>query len=322
MSPQQSRKQAQKKYTRTTLALAAGSVILFSTAFVIWKTQHNRKAGPQVSATQIENYLGKDGASPARPKLDSVDVMTQRLADRLAKQPDDDEGWRMLGWSYFHMGDYDKSAKAYSRAVALVPDNADYLSAYGEALIKSNDDRVGEDAMRILDKALAIKPQDMRARYYKAQWLDENGKTDEALAIWRTLLAEAPGEADWAKDLQNRINARTGKPSEPASGPSTTTAPAHKKSGPTPEDIKAAQNMPAQDRQAMINGMVNRLATRLKNNPDDAEGWLRLIRSRTVLQQNAQAKADLMSALKAFEGKPEIQSRLRTEARKLGVTVQ
>jgi len=71
--------------------------------------------------------------------------------------------------------------------------------------------------------------------------------------------------------------------------------------GPTPgpgaEDIAAAQQMTTQDRQEMIEGMVNGLAERLKEEPEDQEGWLRLARSMLVLQRREEAKEALASLL-------------------------
>ncbi|MCB2133166.1 MAG: c-type cytochrome biogenesis protein CcmI, partial [Rhodobacteraceae bacterium] len=59
----------------------------------------------------------------------------------------------------------------------------------------------------------------------------------------------------------------------------------------TAADIAAAQEMSADDRQAMIRGMVDGLAQRLAEDPDDLEGWHRLIRARVVLGEGAAAQA-------------------------------
>lgn len=64
-------------------------------------------------------------------------------------------------------------------------------------------------------------------------------------------------------------------------------------SGPSAEDIAAMQNLSAEDRTAAIEGMVDSLRARLESNPSDAEGWTRLLRSRKVLGQIEQGKADI-----------------------------
>lgn len=72
--------------------------------------------------------------------------------------------------------------------------------------------------------------------------------------------------------------------------------------GPTRAQMDAAKDMSPEDRQAMIEGMVAQLASRLKETPGDVQGWIRLARAYTVLKQNDKAKDALARALK---GNPE-----------------
>jgi cytochrome c-type biogenesis protein CcmH len=69
----------------------------------------------------------------------------------------------------------------------------------------------------------------------------------------------------------------------------------------------------------MVRGMVEGLANRLKANPRDAEGWIRLMRSRMVLKEEEAAKQALQSGLAAFQGDAATQSRLKSAAAELGV---
>jgi cytochrome c-type biogenesis protein CcmH len=59
--------------------------------------------------------------------------------------------------------------------------------------------------------------------------------------------------------------------------------------GPSAEQMQAAKTMPAGQRNQMIQGMVERLAARLKDQPDDVEGWRMLARSYRVLGEPAKA---------------------------------
>ena len=76
-------------------------------------------------------------------------------------------------------------------------------------------------------------------------------------------------------------------------------------SGPSQSDIEAAENMSADDRQQMILGMVQGLAQKLKDNPDNPQGWARLLRSRKVLGQFEQAKADIATMRLVFSKDPK-----------------
>jgi len=68
--------------------------------------------------------------------------------------------------------------------------------------------------------------------------------------------------------------------------------------GPTAEQMRDAQNMTAEDRQQMIEGMVAGLAAKLEENPNDLQGWIRLARSYNVLQKPEQARDAMARAAK------------------------
>ena len=69
---------------------------------------------------------------------------------------------------------------------------------------------------------------------------------------------------------------------------------------------RAARDMPAQDRMDMINGMVDSLAARLAQDPDNPERWVRLLTSRRVLGQTEQLAADIKTVRETFKDRPQI----------------
>lgn len=71
--------------------------------------------------------------------LPDVNTMIERLAARLETAPDDIKGWRMLGWSYFHMARYKQAATAYAKALELDPNFADLKILYEEAKAKASE---------------------------------------------------------------------------------------------------------------------------------------------------------------------------------------
>ena len=70
--------------------------------------------------------------------------------------------------------------------------------------------------------------------------------------------------------------------------------------GPSAEDVAAAEKMDPQDRAAMIRGMVERLAERLRSDGSDVEGWLRLVRAYTVLGDRDRAISAVADARRAL----------------------
>jgi cytochrome c-type biogenesis protein CcmH len=90
--------------------------------------------------------------------------------------------------------------------------------------------------------------------------------------------------------------------------------------GPTPDQLAAASSIPPSQQDRMVQGMVERLAARLKANPRDADGWIQLMRSRMVLGQKDQAQAALKDGLAAFAGDSATQAQLKSAAAQLGIS--
>jgi cytochrome c-type biogenesis protein CcmH len=77
--------------------------------------------------------------------------------------------------------------------------------------------------------------------------------------------------------------------------------------------------MNGNDREAMIRGMVERLATRLKQNGDDIDGWLRLVRAYTVLGDREKAKSAAADARQAVTNNAGRLRQLNEGLKNLGV---
>lgn len=263
----------------------------------------------------------------SHPGGGDVDAMIRQLETQLKSTPADPKGWGMLGWSYFQTGRFAQAATAYGHASALDDANAEYLSAEGEALVRSSGGQVTPAAQAAFRKAITVDPGDPRARYFMAVLKDQQGDRAGAMKDWIALLRTAPPDAPWvgevrdfvervAKDSGEDITARL--PPAVASAAPAASAGAPPVGSPSNRFADAGQMSDA-ERQTMIAGMVGALAERLKTNPRDAEGWVRLMRSHMVLGQPGAAASDYRNAVKAFAGAPGKQMQLRDAARDLGV---
>jgi cytochrome c-type biogenesis protein CcmH len=86
--------------------------------------------------------------------LPDVNTMIERLAARLETTPEDIEGWRMLGRSYFHTARYEQAATAYARAVELDPSSAELKLSYEEAKAKASESDNLETASSLQTEAV------------------------------------------------------------------------------------------------------------------------------------------------------------------------
>ena len=263
----------------------------------------------------------------------SVEELIVSLAARLKDNPQDAEGWRMLGWSYFNTEDYANAAEAYAKAVELDASDPDVLSAYGETLVRAEDGLVSDTALQAFEAALKINPDDPRARFFKGMSLEQAGDPGGAIKVWQDILNTAPAGAEWAAGLRQRIeelaaasNIEIGElPAAALLPPAETSGAAAGNTaapGPTAQDVQAAQEMSPEDRQEMIRSMVDRLAARLEENPNDAEGWIRLMRSRMVLGDRDAALQTYKRAAEVFASDPAVGGQLQAAAEEFGLATQ
>jgi cytochrome c-type biogenesis protein CcmH len=273
----------------------------------------------------------------SQPRLASVDEMIERLVDRLNARPSDPEGWRMLGWAYLNTSRFAQSATAYARAIELNPENADYRSARGEALVRAADGKVTAEARAEFERTLQIEATDSRARFFIGLAKEEAGDKVAALNDWVEILNDTDSTEAWYSDLTQRVtelgretgidvSARLVRPKVPATGAvpgAVQQLPpprAPDTGGPSAEDVRSAQAPAPSDRTAMIRGMVDRLADRLDQSPRDVDGWIRLIRSRKVLGDDEVAEQTLRRALDIFKDAPEQQDKISAAGRELGLS--
>jgi len=201
-----------------------------------------------------------------------------QLKARLEREPGHAEGWVLLGRTFTSLGRFAEARDAYDHAIALAPNEPGLHAELGELLVVAAGGNVTPHAETEFAKA----GNDPRARYYGAEAALQRGDQQAAKAALTALLADAPAEAPWRKAVEERLAEIA--PGEPSSG--TSTSP-----GPTAKDVAAAQSMSPEERQAMIRGMVDRLATRLEQNPNDKEGWARLAHAYDVLGETDKAEA-------------------------------
>jgi len=237
------------------------------------------------------------GRVPAagQPSPDEIAGAVDRLVAQLERNPEDLQGWILLGRVHFAESRFAESARAWARAAALEPGNGELQATLGQTLTVAAEGRVTPEARAAFASALRLLPGDPRARYYLALADWQEGEAAKALAAWQALLAEAPPDAPWRAAVAARV-AEAGGTVPP---PPQSQAPAR---GPNEADVAAAARMSPEERRQMIEGMVAGLAARLEASPQDAAGWLRLAQAYTVLERSADAEAALRRALEAEPG--------------------
>jgi len=190
--------------------------------------------------------------------IEQVEAMAEKLAARLKEQPDDVEGWGMLGRSYSVLGKHAQAMAAFKQAVALKPDDPVLLADYADSMAMVNGRSLEGEPSRLIARALEVDPDNLKALSLAgtAAFI----RRDYALALrhWEKMQQVAP-DSDFARQIQDGIEeARrlTAAPGRAAPAPAQ----------PAPPRATAAQAAGA----ATISGVVN-LAAGLRSQaaPED-----------------------------------------------------
>lgn len=272
------------------------------------------------SSTTASAEPSPHGADPAP----TMAGMIAQLQDSVRKDPNNAEAWQNLGWAYMHIRQPADAIDAYKHAVALTPGDTTYRSALVEAKIQSGDGKITPEILTDLRAVSASDPSDPRTKFYLALYKDQQGDHRGAIEDWVKLLKAAPVGAGWAAEVrqvitqvakEQKIDIAAQLPPEVAPAPPAPDGPP----GPSADQVAAASQMTAGDRQTMIHGMVDKLANELKQNPRDVDGWVRLMRARAVLGQNTEALSAYQTAKSTFARNPSQLATIESSARAIGV---
>lgn len=284
--------------------LLATSVPLLTLGLYLYLGSPHLPAIPYADRLALENSFQK--------ALNSGDLAGEisDLEARVEAQGFDAHAWLLLANAYGNLNRFLDAANAYRRAIDLGAEEPQLYASLGEALVAASGGEVGPEAQRAFAAAVKLDSRNMKARYYSGLALAQNGQLERALEVWTDLMAQAGPATPWRPLLQQRIGqlqaALAARQETPrGQGEAAITPGGSAMPQPSAEDVEAASRMTPEEQLAFIRSMVGRLAERLDSEPADLEGWIRLARAYTVLQEPAKARQALTKASKAFAGQPQ-----------------
>ncbi|HEY1632842.1 MAG TPA: hypothetical protein VGF56_16105 [Rhizomicrobium sp.] len=223
--------------------------------------------------------------NPANVRSDDWKGMVALLVTNARAHPNDSTAWEMLGRGYLELQDGDSAAGAFRRALATAPPARQpyVLDEIGMSLTGSASGEVTQDAERAFTLALRMNGHDVPARFYLGFAYAARRDNAHAIAVWKSALEDVPANGPLHGKLVDNIMRLTAE------------------QGQSPD----------------IGAMVAGLAARLKQQPDDPEGWQRLVRSYAVLGDAAKARAALADARVAMKANAPARTALDQEAKEL-----
>jgi len=203
-----------------------GVMLLTAALVVAWPIYQHQRRFSLAGAAMVVLVIGLSAGLYARigtpdvdavdPEASSMEEMVQALDARLQENPDDPEGWKMLGRSYMQMGNPAKAIAAFEQAAALEgSSNAETLISLGEAVLTDNEASINGRAGELFESGLSLAPTNPRALFFAGLAAASRGDIEIAADRWELLLAQSP-PPQIEQLLRDRVAQWRGQPAAPA----------------------------------------------------------------------------------------------------------
>ena len=267
---------------RPVLLVAALSPLL---ALGLYLAVGSPGAADQPFKARVNHWRNADLSTLTAPQMAAV------LKEATAKKPDP-EGLRYLALAEEQSDNPSAAARALRKAITLSPARADLWEMLGATLVAQAGGEETPGARTAFEEAVKRDPKgSVLARFHLARGQAQAGDRPGAVIALRQLQADLGPDDPRRASLAQAIT---------------------EAEGPGPAAVAAA---PAGGQVQMIRGMVDGLAARLAAQPDDPQGWVRLVRSYAVLGDAAKRDAALATARKRYAGQPDVMGQLDAAAK-------
>jgi cytochrome c-type biogenesis protein CcmH len=266
--------------------------------------------------SQVE-FEARMPVSPAPEISEDFARLIEQLRTAVQDRPDELEGWVLLARNESRLGNLPAARAAQTRVIELKGDAAtsqDYTQL-AAMLIQAAGGNVSAQADEALNAALSRDPGNPIARYYAGLMHLQTNRPDQAFQFWEPLVREGPPDAPWIPIIRARLETvaalagiNYALPADPLlAGP-----------GPSAADMAAAAEMSPEDRQEMVQAMVDQLGRRLAEEGGPPTDWAKLIRAHGVLGNTDRAAAIWAEAQQTFSDPADI-ALIREAAANAGV---
>ena len=183
-----------------------------------------------LAAFGLYRQLGAGAAPPpaaaanGATKPHPVGTLVARLAAHMEAEPDNLEGWILLGRSYAALKRYPEAARAYARAHELAGDQPELLIDWADVLIMASNGVFTDQAGELLQKALEKNPDDIKGLWLMGHWYARHGDEARAIDYWRRAAARLPPGSEDLAVLNRQIRDAGGEPVQVAEATATEAA--------------------------------------------------------------------------------------------------
>jgi cytochrome c-type biogenesis protein CcmH len=152
-------------------------------------------------ALTIYLFVGNPGAL----SVQQLDTLVERLAARLRANPDDADGWALLGRSYAALGRYAESADAYAKAAVRAPRDAGLLVDFADALAMARGRNLEGEPEKLIQRALEIDPNNLKGLALAGTVAFERKDYARAVTYWQRMLPLVPADSEDARTIEENV---------------------------------------------------------------------------------------------------------------------
>ena len=186
---------------------------------------YNMLGTPQLIDRLASGAPATQQAGAERQAQMSIEEMVEKLAERMRTEPDNAEGWVMLGRSYASLNRFQEAATAYGKAYQLIDDDPRLMTDYADVLATLDEGVFPDQAGELLGKSLAINPQDLKTLWLAGHFSFQRGNYAEAIALWQRAASFLPKDDENAVILARQIEQAQNKLVESGGAPVVATEP-------------------------------------------------------------------------------------------------
>ncbi len=288
------------------IVMVGGLIVLIT---IIATTLYSQFGSPELPARPLDGRADEI-ASTRQAELQQRTALQDALDNARAEAeaaPDSVDSWLKLAMAAARAEAFDTEISALKTALAMTDGNIAVKSMLAEAMARKADGLITLPVRTLIDEVLTEQPDEPRALYLSGLAAFQDEAYPLAIQRWQKLQQISSADAPWIAMIDQNL-----KQAAEAGGITLPTRQAEDKeasrtSAPllTAEQIEVVQSMSAEEQQAFILDMTDRLEDRLKQAPDDKAGWQQLIRARQQLGDNEAMLRALTGAADADADNPD-----------------
>ena len=177
-------------------AVAVTVIIPVAAGALYWRIGSPDALSPSAVASQNAD----------QPTREQIDAMIAQVKQRLEKEPNNVEGWAILARTHYTLGNFQEAASAYAKLNTLLPNDADMLADYADALAMSQGRSFAGKPMELVQRALQIDPTQWKALAMSGSEAFDRKDYRAAVDYWQRLQDAAPADSPLRQRVQGSID--------------------------------------------------------------------------------------------------------------------